>query len=191
MLYKYLSFISIGLFLVGCKASTDQLIREGIRLKDKGDYLGAIAKFSAVIDRNSKLQIAYFDEAICYSNLKDYGKALGNLNKILAMHGSGSMELIMNPDGPFATEEDKAYVPRMTIIFQRAQINYSMDSFRNSFDDFKTCLENDYQKNDCYLWLGTIYIKCGNKAKGCELYKKANVFGNNEDAIRLIKNNCN
>lgn len=177
--------------LVGCKESPDQLIREGIRLKDKGDNPGAIAKFQEVIGRNSKLQIAYYDQAICYSNLKEYGKALSNLNKILGMQGDSGFELIMNPDRPLATEEDKAYVPRMTVLFERALVKFSMDSLKSSFYDFKTCLENDYEKMDCYLWMGTIYIRCGDKAKGCALYKKANPFGNNADAVRLINGNCN
>jgi hypothetical protein len=97
----------------------------------------------------------------------------------------------VNPDGPFATEEDKAHIPRSTVLFERALVNYFMDSLKDAFYDFKTCMENNYEKNDCYLWMGTIYIRCGDKTRGCELYKKADPFGNNAEAVRLIKDNCN
>ena len=80
--------------LVSCKASTDQLIAEGGVLMNKGDNRGAIEKYEAVITRNSKLQLAFYNQAICYSNLEKYDKALYNMNKILAMHGDKEFEII-------------------------------------------------------------------------------------------------
>jgi hypothetical protein len=52
------------------------------------------------------------------------------------------------------------------------------------------CLGNEYQINKCHLWMGAIYIKSGDKTKGCDLYQKAKIFGD-EEAAGLIKGNCN
>jgi len=106
------------------------------------------------------------------------------------LQGDGPFMVVMNPNSPFATEEDKSQVPTMVVLFERAQVKYLMDSLKSSFIDFQTCLDNNYQINKCRLWMGTIYIKSGDKKKGCEFYKEANLFPNDE-AKDLIKDNCN
>jgi tetratricopeptide (TPR) repeat protein len=175
---------------MGCEQTNEQLIHEGSRLLNQGDNAGAIAVFSTVIKRNNKLQVTYYDRALCYSNMKEYDKAIKDLNRILELQGHGPLVLVMNPNSPFATEEDRSQVPQMTVLFERATVEYYMDSLKSSFIDFKTCLENDYQKSKCYLWMGTIYIRTGNRTKGCDLYQKAMVFGDDE-VEKMIKGNCN
>jgi tetratricopeptide (TPR) repeat protein len=193
MRYKYVFcfiFLIVAVSSIGCKQTNEQLIHEGVRLLNQGDNAGALKDFSEVIGRNSKLQVAYYDRALCYSNMKDYDKAIKDLNKILKLQGSGPLVMVMNPNSPFASEEDKSQVPRTTVLFERATVNYYIDSLKSSFSDFKSCLENNYQESKCYLWMGTIYIRTGNKAKGCDFYQKAKLMGDDE-AEKMITGNCN
>ena len=96
----------------------------------------------------------------------------------------------MNPKRPFATEEDRSQVPQTTVLFERAKVKYFMDSFNSSFIDFKFCLQNNYQVSKSYLWIGTIFIRTGDKVKGCDFYQKAKFWGDDE-AEKMIKGNCN
>jgi tetratricopeptide (TPR) repeat protein len=184
----YILAVSI-ICLFGCQESNEQLINDGNLLLNKGNVSGAIKEFSKVIARNKKLQVAYYDRSLCYTDLKEYALALNDLNRICALQGDGPFSFVMNPNSPFATEEDKSQVPTMTVLFERGKVKYLMDSLKSAFIDFQTCLDNNYQINDCRLWIGTIYIKSGDKKKGCDLYQTAKLFGDDE-AADLIKGNC-
>jgi tetratricopeptide (TPR) repeat protein len=179
-----------ALLSFGCKQTNDQLNGEGVRLYNQGNDLDAIKYFSRVIEQNNKLQIAFYNRSLCYSDLKRYALALNDLNQIRALQGDGPQLIFSNLGSRFASEENRDQVPVMTVLFERAKVKFFMDSLKSSFIDFRTCLDNQYEINKSRLWLGTIYIRTGNKAKGCDLYQQAKNFGDDE-AGNLIKTNCN
>jgi tetratricopeptide (TPR) repeat protein len=193
MTYKYIPtyiFAIITICLFGCQETNEELIHEGNLLRNQGNYSSAIVEFSKVIARNKKLQVAYYNRSLCYTELKEYALALKDLNRICTLQGDGPYMVVMNPNSPFATEEDKSQVQTMTVLFERATVKYLMDSLKSSFIDFQTCLASQYQMNKCRLWMATIYIRSGDRKKGCDLYQTAKIFGDDE-ATDLIKGNCN
>jgi tetratricopeptide (TPR) repeat protein len=154
MIYKYIPtyiLAIIAIYLFGCQEINEQVIHEGNLLLDQGNDSGAIKEFSKVIARNKKLQVAYYDRSLCYTDLKEYALALKDLNIIFALQGDGPFSFVMNPNSPFATEEDKSQVQTMTVLFERAKVKFLMDSLKSSFIDFQTCLDNQYQMNKCHL----------------------------------------
>lgn len=189
------SIISLLILFTSCSLTNEQLLDKAYNLNKKQEYVKAIEVYKKVIQRNNKLQLAYYNRGFAYIGLKQFDKALWDFNKVITLQTHGNYIITYNQDSPFANEEAKAQVPYNDALYQRAQVKYFMDSLKSSFIDFQKLIENDYvEKSNCILWQGTIYIRSSQKDKGCEYFVKAKEFALTEEdrneADKMLKTYC-
>ncbi len=169
----FILIISLS-FLSSCQPSNEELMDEAYGLCKQEKYDQAIETYTKVIMRNSKLQLAYYNRGYTYLRIKKYFLALADFNKIIAQQKVGDLVITYNKNGPFANEEAKSQVPYNDVLYQKAQTEYYLDSLKNSFLDFQTLIENNYEeKSNCTLWQGTIFVRIGKTEKGCGYFDKA------------------
>jgi tetratricopeptide (TPR) repeat protein len=91
-------------------------------------------------------------------------------------------------ESPFADETDRAQVPYFDALYQRAHIEYAMDSLKKAFKDFQTLVDNDYEfKSNCLIWQGTIYLRIGNNNKACSKFTEAKFAARTEQDMLDVK----
>ena len=184
------------LLLISCKRSNDELFFEGHRLSTEKKYDKAIEIYSHLLERDDKLQLAYYNRGICQMELKKYSSALADFNRIIDLQTyGGDFVVAWNKDMPFASDEVKAQVAYYDALYERAQVQYYLDSLDESFADFKVLVANNAeQKSNCLLWMGTIYKRKGNTEKACEYFKSAKATAvssvDEQQADQLIAANC-
>ncbi len=196
MNFKQILTIIISLFLVAsCKQTNEQLLDKAYDFNKQKKYDKAIETYTEIIKRNSKLQLAYYHRGTVYLATEKYNMALADFNKVMALQTHGDFIVTFNKDMPYAGEETRAQVPYNDALYQRALVNYFMDSLKSSFMDFQTLVDNDYEaKSNCVLWQGTIYVRIGRTDKACEYFDKAKQFALTDDerkeADEMIKTYC-
>lgn len=189
MKYSPILIVAFALLgIAGCQETNDALIHEGNVLIGQGKDSAAIKQFSEVIARNPKLQLPYYDRAICYLHLKQNAMALKDLLKIDSLQSGLHLINFISPTSE-EKEEAKAEVDPNVLQFQVAEVYFLMGKLKTSLANFQDCMDKGYEMSKCRLWMGTIYIKLGDKKKGCDLYQLEKVFGNNE-VDSLISGNC-
>jgi len=183
MILKRTSYtLIIAAVLVSCKQTNEELINEGVDLAKRKKYKEAIRLYTKVINRNNKLQLAYYDRGFSLIALKDYSKALTDFNKVMALQTHGDFTYTENPNTPFASEEARMQVPYNDALYLRAQVKYYMDSIKSSFQDFQTLVDNNYkEKSNCIVWQGTICVRNGSKDKACEYFQEAKTIASNDE----------
>jgi tetratricopeptide (TPR) repeat protein len=196
MSLKLISITIASLYLLtSCKQTNEQLLDKAYNLNKQKKYDKAIDIYDEVINRNSKLQLAYYNRGFAYLQTKKYDKALADFNKVIALQAHGDIIITYNKDMPYADEETRSQVPYDDALYQRAQVKYFMDSLKSSFLDFQTLIDKNYEeKSNCILWQGTIYIRSGKKDKACSYFDNAKQVALTDDdrneANEMIKTYC-
>ena len=186
--------VSVAIIAASCKQTNADLINRGVALAKQKKYKEAINLYTKVINRNDKIQLAYYDRGFSFIAIKNYSLALRDFNKVLSLQTIGDFVYTENPNTSFASDEARMQVPYNDALYQRAQIKFYMDSLRSAFKDFQTLVNSDYQKSNCLAWQGTIWIRNGNKDKACEYFERAKQTASSEedkqDANDFIKTYC-
>ena len=180
------------LLIVSCSPSTEDLYDKAYKLRDEGKNKEAIGVFNRIIKRNSKLQDAFFEKGYCHLQDSNYTEALRFFEFVLKMKGvneNNSIIIEMNPEGPFAREEDRHQVPLNNIYYQMAVTKYNMDSLLPSYRLFKYCAQNNFNTGNCYLWQGLIWIRYDSTERACDYFQKALLYGDPE-AGQFINDYC-
>jgi tetratricopeptide (TPR) repeat protein len=185
---KTFSYLFILIFLLtSCKRSNEQLINEGIKLQEKEKYKEAIDMFTKALNKNSKLQLAYYKRGICYAELKDFKKALQDINILiqLKMPAGGNFIIELNSNSPIADEEARANVPYNDALYERARVLWALDSLKPAYDDFKKLVSNNYkEKVFCILWQADIWHEAGNDSIACSFANQAKILAIRDDEFK-------
>ena len=183
--------VLLSILVIGCKQSSLEILQQAETFAQQGKYNKAIELCNKVLAKDSTVQLAYFNRGIYYSNTKEYSKAILDFNKIISLQPQTTgISYQVNRGSQFASEEDKLKITPEEALYQRAATEYIIGNFQSSLRDFNICIANGYQPPPkCYVWLGNIYIKNGEKEKGCDMYSKATILGDSE-ADELRKVNC-
>lgn len=193
MYVKIFLTILFTLCLFSCKPKIKELLTDAYDLETRDKHKEAIAVYNKIIDRDTTIQIAYYNRGICYYNLTEYGKALTDFTKVLAMQPAPQpgIRFRINTASPFAPDEERWKVPYEDALYQRALTKYYMDSVKSAFEDFSDAKHHGYSpQSACTRWLGTIYIQFGKKETGCGLLKESFLAGDTT-ALQLFKTYCN
>ncbi len=190
-LYVLIIVGGFSFLIFGCRQSRLQTLQKAEAFAQEGKFDEAIALCNEMLSKDSTIELAYYSRGIYYSNKKEYSKAISDFDKKISLqpHSAG-VYYQTNRDGPAVTEEDKLKITPEEALFQRAITEYIVGNLNQAEEDFNICLQNYFQpQGKCYLWLGTIAIKKGNRIKGCEMYTKAIMSGDTE-AAELRQKNC-
>ncbi len=172
--------------ITSCKETNDNLLSKGVNLSKEKKYEEAIKVFSAIIKKDSKLQLPYYNRGIAYFKLDKYPEALSDFEKVVSLKTFGGKNIIFtyNQDSPFAGEEAKMQVPYNDVIYQLAQVKYFMDSLKSSYKYFQMLVENNYEeKSNCLLWQGTIWHASGDSSKACDFFRRGKSAALNQEDI--------
>jgi tetratricopeptide (TPR) repeat protein len=178
----FIIFFSVFV-LSSCKKTNDQLFDEAYALTKKSEYKKAIKVYTSLLERNDKLQLAYYNRGYCYYSMKEYNKALEDFDRTIGLQtlGGGSIIFTLNSESPFASEEAKYQVPYYDALYQRAQVYFFLGKNKESFNDFGVLIANEYEeKSNCYLWQGSIIINSGDTTKACSYFSNAKQFANSK-----------
>lgn len=156
-------------------------------------YSKAIEIFNSLIKKNKRLQAPFYYRGNCYLELTEYAYASEDFNQVLRMQRKGQFRFRENKDGVFADEEARMQVDYEEVLFRLSMTNYYMDSLQAAYNGFKELEQSGYNKSNCLLWQGTVWIRSGDstKARSCFLNAKktaANALDSSE-ADRMMKEN--
>lgn len=182
-----ISFLS-SLF-VSCSPSIDELYNIAYNLEGQKKYKEAIEVYNKILQKNHKLQDAYFGKGYCCLQDSNYISALYFFEHTKSLKFIGDFIFEENKDSPFASEEAKHQVPIGQIYYQIGVTKYYMDSLKSSYENFGNSITYKYKIGDCYLWQGLIWISNDSVQRGCNFFQKALRMGE-EDASRFIKKYC-
>jgi len=174
---KWYFLLVFVVFMAGCENTTEQLFRRGDWLYDQKKYNEAIAQYNEVIERNGKIQYAYYRRATCYVEQKKYTEALKDLEKVIFLITGGSTGpvryiVVLNKNGPFADDVAQYQVDYYEAVYQRGLIKEKMRSAKSAIADFQSCIDNRYNINNCRIWQGMAWLDIGENDKACACFYK-------------------
>ncbi|MGG9970258.1 tetratricopeptide repeat protein [Ferruginibacter sp. SUN002] len=186
------SLFFILIFLSACKRSTGEMFDEMKNLYKKKDYESAIKMCSKIIKRNKKLQEAYYYRGFCFWEQNKLSDALFDFEKILDMHmAAGGFRFELSSELAELNEEARYQIPYNDALYQKAQVEYEMGNLRNAYKDFQDLINENYEKSNCFLWLGTIMLKSGDEEKACLFFYQGKESADNDgdfaNALKLLK----
>jgi tetratricopeptide (TPR) repeat protein len=191
--------LALFLFLIAgsssCKEKQENvkdLVDKGVDLVEQKQFKEGIALYSKAIKQNPKVQLAYYNRGIAYSEIKEYTKALIDFDKILQLKSNG-VQMIDRDLNP--STEGQGQVDFGDVFYQRAVVKSYMDSLQSSFNDFQRAIENRYSdSSNCFLWQGVLFGRASKHEKACEYFEKAKkaaqTTAQQKEALDMINKYC-
>lgn len=171
---KLLLLIFLVFYNTSCsekQETVQSLVDKGVDLVNRQEFEAGIALYSKAIKQNPRVQLAYYNRGIAYSELKDYTKAIADFDKIILLK-SNVVKMLDRDLKPSA--EGQGQVEYGTVFYQRAVVESSRDSLQRSFNDFQRAIESRYpDSSNCLLWQGILLGRTGRQEKACEYFEKA------------------
>ncbi|WP_323299839.1 tetratricopeptide repeat protein [Crocosphaera sp. UHCC 0190] len=96
----------------------NDLLIQGMEKGIQGDYQGAIADFTAVLQINSSEIEAYYNRGIAYGRINNYQAAIADFDRALSL------------------DKEAAY-----IYIERAKIGLKLGNYQRAIDDVKTAMK--------------------------------------------------
>lgn len=180
---------------VSCKEkqeSVQDLVNKGVDLVDQKKFEEGIALYSKAIKQNPKVQLAYYNRGIAYTEIKEYNKAVADFDKILQLKNN-LVKMIDSDFNPSA--EGQGQVDYGNVFYQRAVVKSYMDSLQSSFNDFQRAIEYRYSdSSNCLVLQGVLFGRAGKHENACEYFEKAKkaaqTTAQQKEAISMINNYC-
>jgi tetratricopeptide (TPR) repeat protein len=194
-LCKLVPFLLLIVASFSCKEKQENvldIVDKGVDLVNKKKFEEGIALYSKAIKQNPRVQLAYYNRGIAYSEIKEYTKALADIDKILLLK-STAVRMIDRDFNPSA--EGQGQVDYGDAFYLRAVVKSYMDSLQASFNDFQRAIETHYaDSSDCLVWQGILLGKAGKHEEACEYFEKAKkaaqTTSQQKEAIDMIVKHC-
>lgn len=167
----------------------DAYIDRGANKSALNDYLGAIQDFKKILLISPDNTLALFNIGKMYCNLKEYKLSIEYYNKAFDSKG-GDIGYLDLADNKFVDLGYKYDVKGKEIFYERGIAYYNFNDLKNSFNDFKTCIKQNYNVKESYYWLGYIYLSAKRNDKACECFQKAKENGDMEVELNEMKKYC-
>jgi tetratricopeptide (TPR) repeat protein len=159
------------------------------------DDLGAIEDFKKILLIDPDNTLALFNIGKMYCNLKEYKLSIEFYNKAFDTKGkaidtNGNTIYSDLVDNKFVDLGYKYDVKGGDIFYERGIAYYNFNDLKNSFNDFKSCIQQNYNVKESYYWIGCIYLDVKKNDKACECFYKAKENGDNEVEFNEIQKYC-
>ncbi len=172
--------------------TVQDLVDNGVDLVNQKKFEEGIALYTKAIKKNPKVQLAYYNRGIAYSEIKEYTKAIADFDKILQLKG----RVVMMVDSDFnPSAEGQGQIDFGDIFYLRAVVKSQMDSLQSAFNDFQNAIANGYSdSSNCLVWQGVLLGRAGKHEKTCEYFEKAKkaaqTISQQKEAINMINKYC-
>jgi tetratricopeptide (TPR) repeat protein len=80
-----------SILFTACEPTTGELLNQAANLETKEMYKEAAEVYTKVINRNSRIQLAWFRRGICMAHLNNYSVALHDFNKVITLKTPGGL----------------------------------------------------------------------------------------------------
>ena len=138
------------------KAKISYYEHKGQNCFGAGDYKGAIASYTKVIELDSKNVLAYVTRGASYANLGKFQEAFNDSDRAIKL----------DPDTEYAT----------AFITRGAACN-NLGKYKQAIKDFNMVLKMNPKNHDAYLGRGASYSHLGDYKKAVEDWKTAAKMG--------------
>lgn len=167
----------------------DAYIERGVNKAQLNDNIGAINDFKKVLLIDSDNTLALFNIGKIYCNLKKYKLSIDFYNKAFETKGGDVIYLDL-ANNKLVDLGQKYDVKGQDIFYERAIAFYNSNDLKNSFKDFKTCIEQNCYVKESYYWIGYIYLNANEHEKACGCFRKAKENGDSEVELNEIQKYC-
>lgn len=164
------------------------LINRGVDKSILEDYEGAINDYTRIIEIDSDNALAFLNRGKNKKRLEDYQGAIEDFEKAIKTKG-GELIYIDKVENSFVETGLEFDVSMEEIRFERGIALYNIDSLKLAFDDFKFCIDKNFEKPASFYWRGIIYGAYGMNQEGCADLKNAQELGD-PDAQEMIDKYC-
>ena len=162
-------------------------INRGANKSLLNDFEGAIEDYQIVLKSDKKNTLALFNIANNYKRLEEYQKAVDYYNE--AFNSKGGQELYINYHQNDFLNLYESDVPGHEINYERGIAYYYLGNLEEAFNDFSSSISKNYLPEECYYWIGFIYVTTGQLDLACENFTLSKQFGN-KDAESALKKYC-
>jgi tetratricopeptide (TPR) repeat protein len=192
---KLLLLIFLVFYNTSCsekQETVQSLVDRGVDFVNRKEFEAGIALYSKAIKQNPRVQLAYYNRGIAYSELKDYAKAIADFDKVILLK-SNVVTMLDRDLKPSA--EGQGQVEYGAVFYQRAVVESARDSLQRSFNDFQRAIENRYpDSSNCLLWQGILLARAGKQENACKYFEKAKKAAETTDqqkeAVDMITRYC-
>ncbi|MDA3910537.1 MAG: hypothetical protein PF448_04175 [Bacteroidales bacterium] len=164
------------------------LINRGVDKSILEDYKGAIEDYSKIIEIDSANALAYLNRGKNKKRLEDYNGAIEDFEKAIKTKG-GELIYMEKVENSFIDNGFEFDVGMEEIRFERGIARYNIDSVRLAFEDFKFCIQANYEKPACHYWIGLIYLAYNMNDEACKAFENSEKLGD-PDAKEMIEKYC-
>ncbi|MFT3675463.1 MAG: tetratricopeptide repeat protein [Chitinophagaceae bacterium] len=180
---------------VSCKEKQEtvqSLVDKGADLVNEKKFEEGIVLYSKAIEQNPRVQLAYYNRGIAYSEIREYAKAIADFDKVILLKSN----VLMRVDSDFnPTTEGQGEVDYGDVFYQRAIVESYQDSLQRSFNDFQRAIGNRYpDSSNCLVWQGVLLGRAGKHENACEYFEKARkaaqTVAQQKEAADMINKYC-
>lgn len=166
--------------------SLDAHLYKGALLIKIEKYYDALAELDRVLKQDSLNTMAYFYEGKANFYLDNYNVSISAFDQ--AIHTKESMGLILdrNANNGMVANYDVKYAE---IIYWRGYAYYHSRQYQRAINDFDECIRMNYNKGECYLYMGFSYAGVNDFRKACH-YINASAKEGNADALEFYNKYC-
>lgn len=177
------------------------LLQEGETKYQKGDILGAIKSYNAVIEKQAYSAIAYQKRGLCKRRMQNYPGALKDYEKAIELKSNmanayiGKAQTYVAMNNPqkaikeFARALDlqpaKKYLP--LIHYNKGLAHLEVKHYKEAMADFNKAIELNPKMAKAYLNRGNIYYHFNKSKRACADWIQAKELGNEKAVINLDK----
>src|SRR5437773_1362471 len=96
--------------IFSCKETNKNLFDKAYKLSKSKKTKEASDVYSKIIQRDSTIQVAYYNRGLCYFEMNLFDKAINDFNKVISLQPKQSLVFIPNRNSPFISDSDRLKV---------------------------------------------------------------------------------
>ncbi|EAY24967.1 tetratricopeptide repeat protein [Microscilla marina] len=181
--------------------SVAELLKEGEAKYQKGDILGAIKNYNAVIEKQAYSAIAYQKRARCKRRIQNYPGAIKDYEKAIQLKSElanayigkaqtyvamkNHKKAIKDYARALDLQPPKKYLP--LIHYNKGLAHLEIKDYKEAMTDFNKAIELHPKMAKAYLNRGNIYYHFNKSKRACADWIQAKELGNEKAIINLDK----
>ena len=146
----------------------------------------AINDYKTLLIFDPENTTAFYYTGLCKYRQNKFEEAIENYNKALITKGIANpsdttkieMVIDLNKNG-ILTDEVSFDILASQIYYERGLAYYSSQQIKRAFYDFKNCIAQKYNLDECLYMSGLCWQAADKKDKACEAFKQSSAYGNN------------
>ncbi|MGG9961667.1 tetratricopeptide repeat protein [Ferruginibacter sp. SUN106] len=157
-------------------------IQRGLYYENLHHEDSALYNYTTLLSFDSANTIALYHSGLCKFKQKKFDEAIANYNKALVIKGipnpsDTSLVLVLADvnKNNVAAAEPALTVSAVQLFYDRGWAYYSSEQIERAYHDFRTCIAQKYNLDECFYMSGLCWQAATKKA--CDAFKKGATYG--------------